>query len=92
MQGLQFRPSGVVLLYFEHRPELCNAAVGQEAIPKLPILIFEPLPTGVSTFSGLRSQTGKKNTKTHTKIQKSTQKGALFTKKHTFSAILCVSA
>jgi len=29
MQGLQFRPSGVVLLYFEHRPGLCNAAVGQ---------------------------------------------------------------
>ena len=34
MQGLQFRPSGVVLLYFEHRPGLRNAAVGQNGLSK----------------------------------------------------------
>ena len=32
---LQFRPSGVVLLYFEYRPGLCNAAVERKDRSKL---------------------------------------------------------
>jgi len=57
MQGLQYRPSVVVLLYFEYRPGLCNAAVEQNNRSKLPILT--PMHKLKNTIQ--------KNTKNYTK-------------------------
>jgi len=56
---LQFRLSGVVLLYFEHQPGLCNATVDQKNRSKLPILPNLPILTfySPSTISYSRRKT-----------------------------------
>jgi hypothetical protein len=62
-------------------PGLCNAAVGQEALSKLPKLTTELLITGASTFSDLHGQTSKIYTKTHNKCSRFSalfQKNPLF--------------
>ena len=52
-------PSGVVLLYFEHRPGLCNVAVERKARSKLPILTLkEAFVSGVNFFTNLHTKTG----------------------------------
>jgi len=45
-------------LYFEHRPELRNAAVGQNGLSKLPILTLKVVfVSGVQFFTNLHNKT-----------------------------------